>query len=155
MKKRYLQFLLSASGAGTAWMGRNEYQQYKALLDPDRVDRTGRLGAMLATKDFTPDQVGYGVYPSIRLIHLIFGNIGEQKIGEIFNDPEMQQLLKELGTHENHQNVGDKEQKYWQSKWNDESHPGRKLMAGLGAAFDGNSRAFIQKSAAELREKLS
>ncbi|MDR3023451.1 SPASM domain-containing protein [Chryseobacterium sp.] len=150
MKKRYLQLLLSA--AGTTWVGRNEYQQYKALLDTDSVDQTGRLGAMLATRDFPPDQVGYGVYPSIRFIHMVFGNIGEQKIGEIFNDPEMQEMLKQPGTHENHQNVGNKEQKYWQSKWEEENHPGRKLMAGLGAAFDGNSRAYIQKTAANLRD---
>lgn len=154
MKKNYLQLLLSAAGAGS-WMGINEYQQYKALLNSENIDKNGRLGAMIATKDFLPDQVGYGVYPSIRLIHLLFGDIGEQQIGKIFNDPEMQKMLKELGTHENHQLVGSKEQEYWREQWEKEKNPVRKIMAGLGAAFDGESRAYIQESAAKLRKKLS
>ncbi|MDR6528753.1 hypothetical protein [Chryseobacterium rhizosphaerae] len=151
MKKKYVQLLFSAAGAGT-WMGRNEYQQYQALLEPNKVDRKGRLGAMIATKDFTSDQVGYGVHFAIRLIHLLFGNVGEQKIGEVFNDSDVQKLLQKISTHENHKTVGSTEEDYWQSERGKGQHVLDELMILFGANVNAETRASLQELAAKIRE---
>lgn len=153
MKKKYVQLLLST--AGTTWVGTNGYQQYKALLEPGKVDPAGRLGAMIATKDFTSDQVGYGVYPAIRLIHLLFGNIGEQKIGEVFKRPEVQEALRRIRTHENHKIVGGIEEKYWNDeKWRGDNRLDD-LMILFGASVNADIRAHIQELAAQIRQGSS
>ncbi|PWN72322.1 hypothetical protein C1631_006910 [Chryseobacterium phosphatilyticum] len=153
MEKRYIQLLLSVAGAGGAWMGRNEYQQYKALLEPEKVDPDSRLGAMIATKDFTRDQVGYGVYPSIRLIHLLFGNVGEQKIGEVFNRPDVQKALRKIRTHESHKFVGSIEESYWKGERKKGENIFDELMILFGANVNADTRACIQEWAATIRER--
>ena len=153
--KFYLKLLTSAGTLSTGWLGRNYYNQYKALENPDQVNPHGRLGAMLASRNFDHNQVGYGVYPSIRLIHLLFGNIGEQEIGRLFNSPEGQALMKELRTIENHKKLGTIEQKYWISEKGQGKNISDELMICFGAVADPDFRAYVQESNAKIREFLS
>jgi hypothetical protein len=148
MNKNYLALLASGT---TIWLGRNYHQQYQALENPDKANPDGRLGAMLAAKDFNPDQVGFGVFPSIRLIHTIFGNIGEQHIGSVFNTPEAQEIMRSLRTPENHRRLGAMEQQYWQSERRQGKNIGDELMIIFGANTNPDVRADLQEKAAQLR----
>lgn len=150
--KFYLKLLMSAGGA---WTGRNYYQQYRAIENPEEVNPYGRLGAMLAAKDFESHQVGYGVYPSIRLIHFLFGNIGEQEIGRVFNSVEGQELLRQIRSEENHQKLGKMEYEYWKSQVGKGKTIGDRFMINFGASVDEKWRGYIQEGNAEIRELLN
>lgn len=160
MKKRYLLLLTSprtlkimggVGTAGTAWMGRNYYQQRMALAYPETVDPNGRRGAMLATRHFERDQVGYGVHPSIRLIHLLFGNIGEQEIGKLFNSLEVQAIMRKSRTHENHKELGAEEVKYWKGQLKKGKTIPDNMMIRFGALMPADTRAYIQERGARIR----
>lgn len=164
MKKRYLLLLASprtlkimggVGTAGTAWMGRNYYQQRMALAYPETVDPNGRRGAMLATRNFERDQVGYGVHPSIRLIHLLFGNIGEQEIGKLFNSPEVQVIMRKSRTHENHKELGAEEVKYWKGQLKKGKTIPDNMMIRFGALMPADARAYIQERGARIRSLLT
>lgn len=166
MKKRYLLLLASprtlkimggvgVGTAGTAWMGRNYYQQRMALSYPETVDPNGRRGAMLATRHFERDQVGYGVYPSIRLIHLLFGNIGEQEIGKLFNSPGAQAIMRKSRTHENHKELGAEEVKYWKDQLKKGKSIPDNMMIRFGALMPADARAYIQEGGARIRSLIT
>lgn len=140
---------------GFLWAGFNYFRQYKALANPQQIDQYGRLGAMLAAKDFKHDQVGYGVYPSIRLIHLLFGNFGQQHIGRIFNSPEAQAIMKKPRTTENHLELGKMEYDYWISQLGKGDTFPDELMIKFGAAVNPEWRAFIQEMNAKARAKIT
>ncbi|WP_150114790.1 SPASM domain-containing protein [Chryseobacterium sp. IHB B 17019] len=163
--KKYLLLLASSRTAmtvggfgtvGTVWMGRNYYQQLMALAYPETIDPNGRRGAILATRYFKRDQVGFGVYPSIRLIHLIFGNIGEQEIGKLFNSPAAQAIMRKPRTHKNHKKLGAQEVKYWISQRGlGKTIPDNMMIWFFGAVMQASARAYIQESNARIRSFIT
>ncbi len=163
IKKFYLLLLASsrnakilggAGAAGTLWIGSNYYQQRQALAYPETVDPNGRRGAMLATRHFERGQVGYGVHPSIRLIHLLFSDIGEQEIGKLFHSPEAQAIMRKLRTHENHEELGAEEVKYWISQQKKGKTFPDNIMIRFGALMPAGARARIQEGSAKIRSLL-
>lgn len=151
---RTLKIIGGVGTAGTLWIGTNYYQQRQALAYPETVDPNGRRGAMLATRHFERGQVGYGVHPSIRLIHLLFRNIGEQEIGKLFHSPEAQAIMRKLRTHENHKELGAEEVKYWKGQLNKGKTIPDHMMIWFGALMPADARAYIQERGAKIRSLL-
>lgn len=154
--KYYLLLLRTSQIAGTVgagWIGRNYYQQYQALENPDQVNPDSRLGAMIAARHFDNNQVGFGVYPSIRLIHTVFGNVGEQQIGKVFNSPQAQEIMGAPRTFENNRRLGEMEYQYWQGEQWQGENIGDEFMIQFGAHVDPDVRAFLQEIAAQVRDR--
>ncbi|ASW72995.1 hypothetical protein IQ37_09890 [Chryseobacterium piperi] len=157
---RYYVLLLrttrTAGALGTVgWLGNNYYQQYQALANPEQVNRERRLGAMLGARDFTSDQVGFGVFIAIRLIHLTFGNIGEQGIGSLFNSPRAQELMRAPRTFENNRRLGVMEYQYWRGERGRGEYVWDEFMIQFGAHVNPTARAILQEGAARFRDRLN
>jgi len=140
-------------GLGGLWFGRNYYQQRQALENPDQVDPNGRLGAMLAAGRFHQGQVGYGVQPAIRLIHGVFGNIGQQQIGRVFNGPEAQEIMAAPRDPENNRRLGEIEHNYWQEQQGHGENLPDEAMIRFGANVNPVYRGNIQELLAQFRER--
>ncbi|MBW4617625.1 MAG: hypothetical protein KME21_31360 [Desmonostoc vinosum HA7617-LM4] len=117
---------------------------------------TNRLGALQATEDFEKGTVGYGVHQAIDLIYNgdssfglgAFKNEYSANIGAFFQDPEIQNLMKESGNnYENHLKITQKEVVYWQSVLNDpKSSDDAKIGAIIALQFSPEVRAELQQS---------
>ncbi len=142
-----------AGAMGAAWVGRNIHQQNAALQHPDQIDPNGRLGAMLAARRFEPHQVGAGVFPAIRAIHAVFGNIGEQQIGRLFNGPQAQALMGQPRNQANHQQLGAMEHQYWQDERGRGANPLDEFMIQFGANVNPQMRGHIQEMFARMRDR--
>lgn len=122
----------------------NYLDQEEAIRNPSQVSPDGRLGAMLSSQKFEEGQVGYGANPSIRGIHTVFGNVGEQGIGSVFNSPEAQRLMASPSTFKNNRALGQLEYDYWKSQVGQGETWGDEAMIRFGAAVPPGMRAGIQ-----------
>lgn len=148
-----LRTALATGGIGTiTWTGENYRRITYALENPDTVDPDGRLGAMVATRDYTPDQVGYGVHAATQLIYLVFRDIGEQQIGKAFGALKPKQYLESPGTFENHKIFGAFDQGYWKDEFNMGKTTADNMVIGLGASLNPTIRAITQKLLAGIRQ---
>lgn len=137
------------------WVEGNYNQQVFALNNPDKIDKSGRLGAIIATKDFNYTQVGAGAHIAIRGIHLFFGNIGEQEIGTVFFSPQVQEILKQARTIENNKKLGLLEYIYWNSQRYRGKTYGDEAMIIFGANVGPTTRAYLQEASAQMGENYS
>lgn len=140
---------------GYQWVRENYNQQMFALQNPHLVRKNGRIGAIIATKDFDYTQVGAGAHIAIRGIHLFFRNIGEQEIGTVFFSPEVQEILRLKRTMENNRRLGCLEYEYWISQKNSGNTYGDKAMIFWGSNVGPDARAILQEASAVVGENYS
>ncbi|MBC8155071.1 MAG: hypothetical protein H7Z72_19435, partial [Bacteroidetes bacterium] len=98
------------------------------------VDMSSREGAYLGTQRFPYGTVGYGVHASIASIRGIFGGLGEARIGDLFNRPDVQALLALEDTPENNRRVAELEYQYWVDIYNDPTQSTRNTAGGFAGS---------------------
>ncbi|WP_449397431.1 hypothetical protein [Chryseobacterium wanjuense] len=153
----YILLLRSAGVAGslgTAWVGRNYYNITQAFKHPDQVDPSGRIGALMASRRYTRDQVGYGVHAATILIYLAFGGIGEQHVGTRFSQPDAIEALERNRNYINDRDFAILDQGHWINNQGKGKTLPDNIVICIGANIGSTPRAHIQEILAKIRESF-
>ncbi|GAA4409190.1 hypothetical protein GCM10023187_32110 [Nibrella viscosa] len=120
------------------------------------LDMGSREGAYAGTAHFPPGTVGYSVHNSIGLIQTLLHDYGQARIGELFNRPDVQELLGRENTLENNQRVAQLEYDYWMDIVLDPTQTRENRIGGLlGVTFNPEVRTNVQMRVGEGAEWLS
>ena len=161
MIKRYVLLAGSAQfrtvqtrNFGTFWPRENYRRITYALQNPDTVDPDGRLGAVVATQKYKPDQVGYGVHAATILIYLVFRDLGQQKVGKEFGLRYAQEILESPRNFRNNKLFGTIDQGYWIGNMGKGETLPDNIVICIGANINPTTRAIIQELLAKIRKPL-
>lgn len=137
---------------GTFWPKENYRRITYALQNPDTVDPDGRLGAVVATQKYKPDQVGYGVHAATILIYVVFGDLGQQKVGKEFGLSYALEVLESQRNFKNNKRFGTIDQDYWINNTGKGGSLPDNIVICIGANINPTTRAMVQEFLARIRE---
>jgi len=131
---------LTLSGMVSAQARINVLRRIDAGLLP--TDPESRLGAYDATKGYPPGTVGDSVHNAIGTIYATLGNYGQEKIGRVFNSPEVRELYAEPVESDAGKRMAAIEKQYWENvRREDPNSPGGQL----GSMFSADGRYKLQR----------
>lgn len=125
----------------------NPASRLRNLNDIDRgtvsAEASTRLGAYEATRGYQQGTVGYAIHNAIGDIYLLLGDVGQEKIGLVFNNPITQTLYDLPVSSWANLAVATIEYNYWlgvrQADWTS-------FGGYAGAAFTPEVRAWLQEN---------